>query len=250
MTKGDFDSAESSRFMTYNPWPLGQLKPEFHRPEIELLRKGGYVFDDAREVISIFEGKLAEYSGSRYAVVTDCASHAMFLSLKYKNIEGTVVIPNRTYVSVPMQILHAGCQVSFKNIDWQGVYELGNTGIYDGAARFTPNMFVGGEKSLHVLSFQIKKRLPIGRGGAILTNSLEAYESLKLATYDGRDLNTPYNSIDHVKMLGWHMYMTPEDAARGILIMDKLGSEAFPDVANSESYPDVEPWLIKVTKNI
>jgi hypothetical protein len=34
------------------------------------------------------------------------------------------------------------------------------------------------------------------------------------------DLNTPYTDIDHVKMLGYHMYMTPEDA-RGIILMDK-----------------------------
>jgi glycine C-acetyltransferase len=30
-----------------------------------------------------FEKKLAEYSGSKYAVVTDCCSHALFLSLTY-----------------------------------------------------------------------------------------------------------------------------------------------------------------------
>jgi hypothetical protein len=35
-----------------------------------------------------------------------------------------------------------------------------------------------------------------------------------MASYDGRDLNTPYTDIDHVKCLVYHMYMTPEDAAR------------------------------------
>jgi hypothetical protein len=40
-----------------------------------------------------------------------------------------------------------------------------------------------------------------------------------MASYDGRDLNTPYTDIDHVKCLVYHMYMTPEDAAR--VLMDK-----------------------------
>jgi len=229
--------------MSYNPWPLGQVNPEFHRPELNKLRENGYEYQDAREIIGIFERKLADFAGSKYAVVVDCASNAIFLSLKYKRIAGEIVIPRNTYISVAMQIMHAGCQVKFEDISWSGVYELGASGIFDGAARFTKNMFVGGQDSLQVLSFQIKKRLPIGRGGAILTDSLEAYKWLKLSSYDGRDLNSPYDSPEHVKSLGWHMYMTPEDAARGILIFDMLGTGEFPDVAGSQSYPNIEPWI-------
>ena len=229
--------------VSYNPWPIGQVNPEFHRPELTKLRENGYEYQDAREIIGIFERKLADFAGSKYAVVMDCASNAIFLSLKYKRITGEVTIPRNTYISVPMQIMHAGCRVRFEDVSWSGVYELGLTGIFDGAARFTKNMFVGGEDSLQVLSFQIKKRLPIGRGGAILTDSIQAYEWLKLASYDGRDLNSPYDSPEHVKSLGWHMYMTPEDAARGILIFDMLGTGEFPDIAGSESYPNIEPWI-------
>jgi dTDP-4-amino-4,6-dideoxygalactose transaminase len=235
--------------MVYNPWPLGNVNPEFHRPELNALRENGYQYNDAREIIGIFERKLAEYAGSKYAVVLDCASNALFLSLKYKKVSGEVAIPRNTYVSVPMQLIHAGCNVLFEDVQWSGIYELGTTGIYDGAARFSSNMYIGGEESLHILSFQIKKRLPIGRGGAILTDSLDAYKWLKLASYDGRDLNTPYDSLDHVKGLGWHMYMTPEDAARGILIFDKLGAGVFPDIAGSQSYPNVEPWILKILES-
>jgi dTDP-4-amino-4,6-dideoxygalactose transaminase len=105
-------------------------------------------------------------------------------------------------------------------------------------------MFVGGD-SLQVLSFQIKKRLPIGRGGAILTDDDDAAAWLKLARYDGRDLNSPYDSPEHVKQLGWHMYMTPEDAARGIILFDQLGDD-FSDVANHNSYPDITSWLKQI----
>jgi dTDP-4-amino-4,6-dideoxygalactose transaminase len=232
--------------MTYNPWPIGKVPLEFQRPELGLLRESGYEFDDAREVVGIFEERLATYSGSKYCVALDCASNAIFLCLKYLNLNTTIAIPRRTYVSIGMQIHHSGNRLALKEIEWQGLYQLGNTPIIDGAARFTPNMFVGGSDSLQILSFQIKKRLPIGRGGAILTNNREAAEWFKLSRYDGRDLNSSYDSKKHVLQLGWHMYMTPEDAARGLLILDKLGVNEYPDVANFESYPDTYDWFAKL----
>lgn len=232
--------------MSYNPWPIGALPQGFARGELETLRSLNYEFDDPREVVSIFEDKLAAYAGCKYAAVVDCASSGIFLALKYRKCVGTIEIPRNTYISIPMQIYHAGCSVKLIEKKWSGVYELGETGIFDSAARFTKNMFVGGESSLQVLSFQIKKRLPIGRGGAILTNSAEAYNWIKKASYDGRDLSTPYDSECHITSIGWHMYMTPEDAARGIILMDKLGELTFPDVANNESYPDITPWLLRI----
>jgi dTDP-4-amino-4,6-dideoxygalactose transaminase len=103
-------------------------------------------------------------------------------------------------------------------------------------------MFVQGD-ALQVLSFQIKKRLPIGRGGAILTDSKVAYDWLKLATYDGRNLDTPYDYVDHVQTLGWHFYMTPEDAARGIWLMDRI-PEDNADTMDFTHYPDLR--LMKI----
>jgi dTDP-4-amino-4,6-dideoxygalactose transaminase len=136
-----------------------------------------------------------------------------------------------------MQIIHAGCTPKFQDVKWTGVYALDPLEIVDGAGRFTSNMYLGGEV-LQTLSFQIKKRLPIGKGGAILTNSKKAYDWLKLASYDGRDLNSPYSSRAHIKSLGWHFYMTPEDAARGILIMDQL-ADVLPDTMSWKNYPDL-----------
>lgn len=234
-------SGYSRAMVHYNPWPLGKIPQEWRRPEPELIRKEGYVWEDPRDIVTIFEKKLADYSNSKYAVLTDCASNALFLCLKYRQLTENklkvVEVPARTYVSVPMQILHANLGVSFRDEEWSGVYELRNANITDGAGRFTKDMFVG-DGNLHVLSFQIKKRLPIGRGGAILTDSLDAYEWLKKASYDGRDLNTPYDSPNHVSQIGWHFYMTPEDAARGILIMDQL-DEVLPDTMMFENYPDI-----------
>lgn len=221
----------------YNSWPLGQLPESWQRPEPFALREAGYQWDDPRDIIDIFEQKLAAYSGSKYACVVDCCSNALFLALKYRGLSGKVGIPSHTYVSVPMQLIHAGYEPIFDDRKWEGVYELGDLGVFDGAARFTRGMFVGGD-ALHTLSFQIKKRLPIGRGGAILTDSEEAYNWLKLASYDGRNLSSPYDSTRHVTQLGWHYYMTPEDAARGILLMDQIPDEN-PDTMDWRHYPNL-----------
>jgi len=225
--------------VVYNSWPLGKLPPEWQRSEPGLIKSLGYDWDDPRDIVDIFESKLAKYAGSKYAVSTDCDSNALFLCLKYREAKGTQIsIPRNTYVSVPMQIIHAGASVHFRDEEWQGMYCLDPLDIWDSAARFNKGMYRGGD-SLQVLSFQIKKRLPIGKGGAILTDSFEAYEWLKLATYDGRDLKTPYDSENHIRQIGWHFYMTPEDAARGIWLMDQLGEEDFPDTMSWNNYPDV-----------
>ena len=43
----------------------------------------------------------------------------------------------------------------------------------------------------------------------ILLDSKKAYNWLKEARYDGRNLENAY-SEDNFKIAGWHMYMTPE----------------------------------------
>lgn len=227
---------------TYNPWPLGMLPPEMRRPEPQILLEKGYHWDDPRDIVNLFEQKLALYAGARFAVATDSCSNAIFLALKVRNIQGRIRIPAQTYVSVPMQIHHANCIPEFEEKSWSGAYQLGETGIWDSAARFTKNMYVGGG-ALQCLSFQIKKRLPIGRGGAILLDDWEEYKKLKLMSYDGRDLGLPYTHENHVAEIGWHNYMTPEDAARGILLMDLL-PEDNPDTMTSSHYPDLRSWEI------
>ena len=219
--------------VNYTSWPLGRIPQEWHRPELDQLRAAGYEWSDPRDAVDIFEKKVAKFSGAKYGIAVDCCSNGLFLCLKYLEATGNITIPSQTYVSVPMQIIHAGCGVIFEDLQWSGVYQLKPYPIYDGATRFTKDMFVG-DDALQVVSFQIKKRLPIGRGGMILTNSEEAYNWLKKASYDGRDLEKYYPE-DDFEILGWHMYMTPEDAARGILLMDQL-PDVNEDSGGSENY--------------
>lgn len=227
----------------YNSWPIGRVPKHLQRPELEQIKEMGYDWSDPREVIDIFEKKVADFAGAKYAVTVDCCSSGLFLAMKYEQHKGrlnkgdVITIPKMTYVSAAMQIVHVGCKVEFEDREWSGLYKMGETNIYDGAVRWTKDMYVGGD-ALQIVSFQIKKRIPIGKGGIILTNSKEAYDWLKLASYDGRDLKTRYTDPEHIQMIGYHMYMTPEDAARGIILMDAV-PEVNEDTGNHTTYIDL-----------
>tara|TARA_R110000796_G_scaffold222102_2_gene338254 strand:+ start:826 stop:1527 length:702 start_codon:yes stop_codon:yes gene_type:complete len=220
----------------YNVWPVGKLPKEWQRPELDQLKEKGYDWEDPRDAIDIFEKKVAKFAGSKYAVAVDCCSHGLLLCMKYLKCKDTITIPKHTYISTPAQIVHAGCDVEFEDLEWSGIYQLKPYPIWDGAVRWQKDMFVGGD-NLQVVSFQIKKRVPIGRGGMIMTDSKEAYDWLKFASYDGRDLNK-YYADDDFKMVGWHFYMTPEDAARGILLMDQI-PDFNEDTGHSNTYSDL-----------
>jgi dTDP-4-amino-4,6-dideoxygalactose transaminase len=218
----------------YKQWPLGQLPLELQRPELQQIKDQGYSFTNPTEVVNIFEKKVADFCGSKYAVAVDCCSNAIFLILKYINEPQKIKVPYFTYASVPMQILHAGYQFEFVEKQWSGIYDLEPLNVWDGAGRWTKGMYTEG---FMTLSFQIKKRLPIGRGGMILCDDYDAYRWFKRACYDGRDLDNNYMD-DDIEMLGWHMYMTPEDAARGIILMDNI-SEVNIDSHSYTSYKDL-----------
>ena len=232
----------------YNPWPLGKLAANHQRPEPQLLKDRGYQWSDPREIVDICEAKVAKFFGAKYAVMTDCCSHAIFLSLKFLQAAheidpgGEVRIPKHTYVSVPMQILHAGMKVRFDEREWQGWYQLLGTRVIDAAVTWVKDSYI--PFSFMCLSFQLKKMIPTGKGGAILTDDPVAYKWLKIASYDGRDLTTPYDSENHVRMIGWHMYMTPEDAARTILLMDDIKNEG--EYMGSSNYPDCSKMIYNV----
>lgn len=229
----------STKKYDYNPWPLGQLPKEFQRPEPELVKQAGYQWDDPRDIIDICENKIAEFFGAKYAVTVDCCSHAIFLSLQYLlkineiDYNDEIICPQRTYISVAMQIIHTGLFIKFEDIEWRGYYYLRPTRVIDAAVMWEKNSYI--KDSLMCLSFQIKKMCPTGKMGAILTDNKDAYEWLKLASYDGRNLTTPYNSEGHVSMVGWHYYATPEDCARTILLMDQIKTEG--RYMGDENYP-------------
>lgn len=171
-----------------------------------------------RENIEYFESIVAEYAGSKYAVAVDCCSHAIYMSLRYlKDIEKIDVpyieIPKMTYVSVPAMVIHAGYNIRFTDDEWEGLYRLNPLSVVDGACRFTEGMYI--PETFHCLSFGSKKILSTGKGGMILTDDSDAVNWLHKIRFAGRDIEK-YFDIADIDVLGWHMYMLPETAARGI----------------------------------
>lgn len=197
------------------------------------------------KIVRQFEDAIAEYSGAPYAVAVESCSAAIFLSCLYKNIQGQeITIPRHTYPSVPCSIIHAGGKVKFSTGSWEGVYSLYPIGIIDGALRFKKGMYHGG---LHCLSFHNKKHLPIGRGGMILTEDFNAQAWLRRARFDGRG-EMPLQQ-DDFRELGWNMYITPEQAARGLLLFSAIKDKDLDDLSVEEQgYPDLSKFEVYSVK--
>lgn len=184
------------------------------------------------DIVKSFEEAVAEYAGSRYAVAVDTGTAAIFLSCVYSQVQ-RVWLPKHTYVSVPCSVMHAGGSVRFwQDLAWKGTYQLYPYNIVDGCCRFRRGMYKKG--MLHCLSFQYRKHLAIGRGGMILTDDAKAVEWLKLARFSGRH-EVPLMQ-DKPAMIGWHLFMEPERAAKGLTLLSMMPDENPDKIFN---YPDL-----------
>ena len=175
-----------------------------------------------------FEKALSDYTGAPYVITVDNMSNALFLALYYeKNVKKSITddkvgIPCRTYPSVPCEIIHAGLKVDFEPVEGKtikGMYQLKGSNVWDSALSFTANMY---KPNQHIcVSFTGPyKHFKLSKGGAILTDSLEAYHWFKRARYSGRR-ECSYHD-DYLDMIGWNFYMMPELAARGLLLMNQF----------------------------
>jgi dTDP-4-amino-4,6-dideoxygalactose transaminase len=194
------------------------------------------------DVIKGFEEEVAKYSGAKYGVAISSCTNAIFLSLQYLKSIGelkdktVITLPSRTFLSVPCQIKLCGLKIKFKDYSWSGIYRLEDTRIYDCATRFTENMFVGGN-SLQCLSFQYRKQLKIGRGGMVVTDDKEAVRWLKMARINGRHEGVSQKD-EELEFCGWNMYLTPEQAARGLSLLECM-PKVNPDCGSNLTYPDI-----------
>jgi dTDP-4-amino-4,6-dideoxygalactose transaminase len=201
-----------------------------------------------------FEKALSDYTGAPYVITVDNMSNALFLALYYeKNVKKSITddkvgIPCRTYPSVPCEIIHAGLKVDFEPVEGKtikGMYQLKGSNVWDSALSFTADMY---KPNQHIcVSFTGPyKHFKLSKGGAILTDSLEAYHWFKRARYSGRR-ECSYHD-DYLDMIGWNFYMMPELAARGLLLMNQFynldGSKKhnedlelpYPDLSQFEVY--------------
>ena len=195
-----------------------------------------------------FEKALCDYTGAPYAITVDNQSNALFLAMMFEKVKGKEIsIPSRTYPSVPCEIIHAGAKVKFKEVKGKtikGAYQLEPTNIWDSALRFTSDMYIPGTHMC--LSFTGPyKHFKLSKGGAIITDNLEAYHWFKRARYSGRR-ECSYHD-DHFDMLGWNFYMMPELAARGILLMNQFYNLDGTKKHNQDlelPYPDLSKYEI------
>jgi len=186
----------------------------------------------AYKVVSMFEDAVAERLGASHGVAVESCTFALMLSCLRREVKGCKVwIPGRTYISVAQAIMHAGGMVQFDEREWVGSYNLRPYNIWDSAKCFDKGSYQGG---LHCVSFHIKKACPIGRGGMILTDDADDAEWARKMRYEGRE-GLPYDQ-ERVSLLGWNAYLTPDAAARGLMILDTLPDTIPPD---GEVYSDL-----------
>lgn len=188
------------------------------------------------DIISKFEHQIANYFGASYCIAVDCCTHAIELCLRLKQPNNVITIPKQTYISIPFTLIKLGLKWQWHDIFWKNYYYLTNTNIVDAAVTWKKNSYI--PNTLMCISFQHKKHLCIGKGGAILTDNVEDYKQLKLMSYDGRQLNNVPWYNQNISTIGYHYYMTPELALRGIEIFEKV-KDIPPKLWTYKDYPDL-----------
>ncbi len=185
------------------------------------------MLDNNFDFVDLFEARLCEYTGFKYAVCVDCCTNGILISLEMLRRLGcidknsAIGIPRNTYMSVPMTLINNGWKMDLTDEHWSGFYRVGNTKVFDSATDFHENMSHDYDNdSIVCVSFQQKKRLSLGRGGVILMNSEDYHAILKRMVHDGR--NSKLSQVLEVNenpddiILGYHCYLEPEKAALGI----------------------------------
>jgi dTDP-4-amino-4,6-dideoxygalactose transaminase len=174
------------------------------------------------EKILEFETALAQFTGAPRAIMTDCCTHAIELCMRYDGVESCTFTPY-TYLSIPMLMHKLGIQYSYNQEQWTGEYQFENTRIWDSARRLESNMYRAGQ--MQCVSFGHDKPLPIGRGGAILLDDEQAYETIIQQRYDGRNLATKPWQNQTVFRVGYHYKPTIEEAERGTVLLSQYTSQ-------------------------
>lgn len=193
---------------------------------------------DSWEVVERFERRMAAYCGAPHAVAVDTCTAAIFLCIKRRNPK-KVAIPCRTYLGVACAVLNAGCALGLDDEHWWGGYALVDEDDDPICADCACRLWKDCAKNVGCpmcLSFQYRKHLKIGRGGMILTASAEDAAWFRKARFCGR---AEPNGVP--EFVGWHCFMEPERAARGLVLMDSL-----PD-RNEDlvfEYPDLRDYEV------
>jgi dTDP-4-amino-4,6-dideoxygalactose transaminase len=218
------------------------------------------------QITADFEKELSKYTGAPYVICVDNQSNGLFLALYYwinfKYIEShidfsngnyqppIIEVPERTYPSVPCEVIHAGGKVNFTKVEGKtikGAYQLTPTNVWDSALRFTADMYI--PNSMMCISFTGPyKHFKLSKGGAILLDDLDAYNWLKKARFSGRsECSYHDDDFDNNPVIGWNFYMMPELSARGLLLINQFYNTDGTKKHNDDlelPYPDLSKFNI------
>lgn len=206
---------------------------------------------NVHEVTRRFEEEICRYTGAPFCVCVDNESNALAMALLYVDVNGKEVsVPSHTYPSVPCEIILAGGIVKFIDSDpiLTGEYQLLPFPIWDSALRFTADMYRPGQ--FQCLSFTGPyKNLKTVKGGAILTDSEDAYKWFKQYHFSGRH-ECSYHE-DNFDAIGKNYYLPHVLADIGLQAMIGFYNidgtkKNIPDV--SLPYPDLSKFEIYKTK--
>ena len=187
--------------------------------------------------IAEFEQALGALTGAPFVVMTDCCTHAIELCLRYDKIEYTRFTPY-TYLSIPMTLRKLGIAYEYNSQEWIGEYQFENTRIWDSARLLQLGMYRKGQ--MQCLSFGYNKPLDIGRGGAILLDDRQAYNTLIRQRSDGRDLKISPWETQKVFEVGYHYRPTIEEAVRALELLPTIDQ-----TPKYHKYPDLREIIIK-----
>jgi dTDP-4-amino-4,6-dideoxygalactose transaminase len=203
-------------------------------------------------IVKEFEEKVAKFFGATYAVAVDSCTHGIELCLRYQNLS-YINVPNRTYISIPFLAEKLGISLQWQDKEWVDYYKLNEhfKPIYDAAVLWKRGSYIPG--SFMCVSFQFQKHLSLGRGGIILCDNEVDVIELKKMSYDGRLPDIPWRDQD-IATMGYHYYMTPETAQKGLDKLDKaIKTEPrqwvvtdWPDVSKMEVFnkkEGIDPYL-------
>lgn len=210
------------------------------------------------QVVRDFERVVGEYTGAPHVVAVNSCTSALLLAVAWHTQklichldEGAWVeferipieIPKRTYLSVPMSIIHAGGRPTFRDEDWIGAYDLKPLPVWDSARWFSGGMFASDKLfscskpgKMVCTSHHWTKTLGIQQGGCILLDDPEADAWLRRARFDGRTEGVAPKD-DNITMVGHHVYMSPEVAALGLVRMSHIPRDNEP--LPNDDYPDL-----------
>jgi dTDP-4-amino-4,6-dideoxygalactose transaminase len=199
------------------------------------------------QAILDFEQAMADYTGAPYCVSTDCCTHAMEIALRLTHDNTMLTFPAHTYLSMPMVLKKLGIPYDMTNQVWREYYVLEGSAVWDCARYLKPNMYVPG--SIQCLSFSRTKPLEITRGGCLLTDNQELYESASRMRSDGRNMfkYSPWVTQPEFE-IGYHYTLKPEDCVVGLnLLQNRQFIEQRDELYN---YPDCRLLTINDAKKI